>query len=306
LPVSPAMEIIEALAESVHHVGGLSIDVVARRGSWKGLPLISIDTEELSPTPGSILEWFAIQETAYSKLVLSGLLNEYDLVHSLASCVVPLMLMAQANIPIVQTILEPPSHPSVKFPPIVMPSKLYVQVSGNRFWANYCKAKYIPPSIDLSVFKPTSQPTHEFLLYSGSGEQEMRDIAQEVAQRLNLLLYEDKEGHSVEKIKNAKALLYLQRDPSPYGAILPIRALACGTPVIGWQGSGLEEVLMHFDKDCLVPLGDVDTLVSVIDTLGDRVRLGHMRRHLILANHNRRGMTARYRELYREVTEANR
>src|SRR5438128_1810550 len=93
-------ELADGLREYLRDVGGLTVDLVAKRDSWRGLPLISVDVNELPATADQPLDHYSRQEAAYCQLILAGLLRDYDLIHCLAPIITPLQLIAAMNIPI--------------------------------------------------------------------------------------------------------------------------------------------------------------------------------------------------------------
>src|SRR5712664_3255802 len=107
-----AFEIAESLADSAREVGGFALDLVARRGSWQGLPLISLELDDLPHSRDKSLDGFVRQEAAYCELILAGLLQDYHLVHCLAPIVTPLQLLSSMGTAIVQTLLVGDKHPA--------------------------------------------------------------------------------------------------------------------------------------------------------------------------------------------------
>ena len=85
-----AYETVRAVAAWAASSGAATIDLFARRGSWRELPLVAVDPDELGPVPDDPLAWFAVQEAVYGRLWSSGMLTGYDLVHCLAGIVTPL------------------------------------------------------------------------------------------------------------------------------------------------------------------------------------------------------------------------
>src|SRR6476619_1996422 len=88
-----AWELAEGLAEVARDTGELTVDLFARRGSSRGLPLVSLDPGTIVPSPASSRDRPAATEALYTQLVLEGMLRDYDLVHCLAPVVAPLQLL---------------------------------------------------------------------------------------------------------------------------------------------------------------------------------------------------------------------
>jgi hypothetical protein len=85
-----AYQTVRAVAAWAASSGTATIDLFARRGSWRELPLVAVDPDELGRVPDDPLAWFAVQEAVYGRLWSSGMLTGYDLVHCLAGIVTPL------------------------------------------------------------------------------------------------------------------------------------------------------------------------------------------------------------------------
>jgi hypothetical protein len=70
-----AYETVRAVAAWAASSGTATIDLFARRGSWRELPLVAVDPDELGPVPDDPLAWFAVQEAVYGRLWSSGMLT---------------------------------------------------------------------------------------------------------------------------------------------------------------------------------------------------------------------------------------
>lgn len=81
-----------------------------------------------------------------------------------------------------------------------------------------------------------------------------------------------------------------------------IEAMACGTPVIGFDTGGMSDVIQPGRTGALVPVGDVDALRQAItDLLADREALAAMSdtcRQVVLEHYTIEKQTRRYAELY--------
>ena len=87
--------------------------------------------------------------------------------------------------------------------------------------------------------------------------------------------------------------------------MMAIEALACGKPVIVFEGTSLPEVTNAPDVGLSVPMGDVDGLASAMHRLitdgPERLRRGQMGRALAEQRYNREMFTDRLVELYGSV-----
>src|SRR5688500_15188032 len=94
-----AFELASALAVCAEDTGELAVDLVARRGSRTPLPLVSVDPAELAPASG-----LPAAEALLCQVALAGLLDGYDIVHSLLPAVAVLQIAAANGSAIVQTV----------------------------------------------------------------------------------------------------------------------------------------------------------------------------------------------------------
>lgn len=290
-----AFDLAEGLLEIARGTGELAVDLFACRGSWQGLPLVSLDPAEVAPAPAHPLDPFAAAEALYTQLVLAGMLRGYDLVHCLAPVVAPLQMLAARDVPLVQTLTVPATHPAARMPPrLIAPHRLRqaaaVPLEG---------VHAIPPGVDTTRFRPLPDPSADFLLWLGTGH---RAEAEGLAEALGSTLRTWEAGDPLPLLQNARALLHLGRGPSPAPPVWPLRGLACGTPVAGWRGAGLEEVLDRPGLGALAPPGDLAGLAEALRGLPDRRRAAPLRREHVLGRYGRRAMIGRYRELYRSLT----
>lgn len=287
-----AFELSEALAESARDVGGISVDLVARRGSSRGLPLISIDPDEALPGAADPLAAFARQDASFTQLVLAGMLADYPLVHCLAPIVAPLLMIASMGARIVHTPIAAEPHPSATIPRALFgPGALRYGAPGPAVPG----ARALPLPIDLSRFRPAAAPGGDFIAWTGAGGERALDDARAIAAALALPLRAVGEGDPVELLQGARALLHLAGAPTPCGAVWPLRALACGAPVAAWREGGLADLVVQPELGALAPRGDTEGLAARIRELP---RTSGARRQWVLARHSRRAAAAGYREIY--------
>jgi hypothetical protein len=304
-PVILAWEIFCALHQYAATVRTFSIDLVARRGTQVTVPLISIDPDEIPYDKDDKLAWFACQESIYCQLVLSGMLAEYDLVHCVAPIVVPLQMLASSGTPIVQTIITEHTHPSAYLPRFLIASQLLRQVVVTNAWSGPDDLEIVPLSVDLEEYKPGSGASPGSLLWIGTGSTNEESTAQSIGDYLGLPL-EMVSGNTPPSVwQDAHALLYLNHEPSPCGAILPLRAMACGISVVGYHGAGLEAILGDSrDFGLLLPPGDKVGLAEAISQLSISPESMSKRRDRAVALYGRRTMASRYRHLYDGLVQA--
>lgn len=288
--VALAFDLAEGLAEIAADTRELEVDLFARHGSWNGLPLVAVEPGRLG-LRGS-RQAAAAQEALYVQLALRGMLREYDLVHCLAPVVAPLQLLAAQGVPAVQTLTVPPDHPATLLPGQLIEPHLLARAAP----VPREGVQEIPPGVDVTRFRPAASARGDFLLWLGSGR---RSEAETVARAAGLPLRTS--GKIEELLPQACALLHLERSPAPAGPLWPLRALACGTPVAGWQGAGLERLLDPPELGALAAAGDAPGLAAALRALPDRREATPARRERILGLYGRRAMVARYREIYRSL-----
>lgn len=301
-----AFELADALREVSGDVGSFQVDLFARRGSWKGLPLVSLDPSELGAANGP-LSAFAAQEALYAQVFAAGLLHGYDLVHALAPVVTPLQLLAASGTPVVQTVRVSPDHPAAAFPGRILPPAL---LRRTRVAPRPSRAadgtESVPPTVDVTRFRPAEGAPEGYLLWLGSGGDEGRAAASAVASSLRAPLRTADDGALADLIPRARVLLHPAAPDAHPEWTSPLRALACGRPVAAWAGCGLDGVLEGSGIGALATAGDVDALAGAITALESSGADGSARRRLVLALYSRRPVVGRYRDLYAEVIEGAR
>jgi hypothetical protein len=298
--VITAFEIIAALSEVVVNVGEIAVDVVARRGSWRALPLISIDPDDLPAVPDSGIDGYARQEALYCQLVLAGMLRGYDCIHAVAPLVTPLQLLASTGVPIVQTITAP-AGPSSKLLPILLPPDRFRRIASTRQASESLGVPMIEMSVDLERFRPDPASPRNVLLRSGAHDDESRDHAAELARLLGLEMRRTGTGDAVEALSDAAVLFHAESDPAatPHW---PLRAIASGLPAVGWSGGALDELAAHPAICAVAPRGDVAALADAITNVQDADEPIRRRREYVLGTRLRRGMASRYSDLYKTIT----
>lgn len=317
-------EIVRAIAAWAATTGVATVDLFARRGSWRELPLVSVDPDELGPVPDDPLAWFAVQEAVYERLWASGMLTGYDIVHCLAAIVTPLSFLVQTGTPIVQTLLEPPDHPACWLPPRLLPGRSLRRVAVAAATAAVLGIPVVPVCVDLSRFVPADSADPDVpadpgrhLVWDGTGGEDGAAAAAAIGARLGypVRAVNDTDANAdhhnadpVAVLQQAVALLHLSTSASGRGAPWAVRALACGTPAAGWHGprDGLAGELdgLAGEPGCgvLASAGEWEVLADRIQDLSnraeDRAEAGRRRREMVLARHGPTAMVARYRSIY--------
>lgn len=86
-----------------------------------------------------------------------------------------------------------------------------------------------------------------------------------------------------------------------------LEAMACGTPVVGFDAGGIPEYVRPGKTGCLVPLGDEQKLAEAISNLVDlrsmRLRLGASALEMVQEEFELNAQTRAYQDLYQRVTD---
>jgi hypothetical protein len=305
-PAVLGFELACGLARYAREIGEVEVDLFARRGSRTPLPLVSLDPGELLAEDGRTTaggrERAAADEALLCQVALSGLLEGYQVVHCLTPAVTALQIAAAGGLAVVQTIPGRRSSPAARIlPHLVTPKRLAQVVVAPRGIGG---RRHVPAGVDLIRFQPADPSREEHLLWLGTGGAAGERTALAVAAALDLPLRTFKDGEVEPLLQHARALLHLAPVPSIWGSVWSLRALACGTPVAGWAGSGLEELAAEPVLGALAPRGDAGALVERLRALPSRRQVGAARRQVCLGRHGSRAMVARYREIYKELTAA--
>jgi len=103
--------------------------------------------------------------------------------------------------------------------------------------------------------------------------------------------------------KNAKALLY----PGKMGEglpLVPLEAMACGTPVIAYDISSLPEEIINGKTGYIVPLGDTDAMAQAVTKI-DQIKRSDCRKH-IEENFTTQVMGEKYEKVFLKIIEIER
>lgn len=294
-------ELARGLQVFAEELGGIEVDLVAKRESWQKAGLISIDLEQLPGSPTTEFDRFSRQEAAYCQLILSGLLDDYDLVHCLAALVGPLQLLAAMKIPILQTVVTNANHPSYQFPPALINVNSLLRTSPNSFMAHNGNMRHIPSIVDLQTFtiSPKRKPNH--ILWLADDNDKNAGLAKDIAKKLALPLRVGVKKNVVKELQNAAFLLDLSVKPSVVGDQWALRALACGVPIIKWLGSSLDELLEPPQMGVAVPHGEVELLMKKANGIPHTSEASSLRRQMILALHGSRSIVKQYLECYEKL-----
>jgi len=287
-------ELVQAVQAWATTTRSAVVDLVARRGSWRGLPLVSIDPDELGELPAHPGAWPSAQEALYTRLWAFDMLTGYDVVHCLAPVVAPVHLTTLGGTPVVQTVLSSVSDPSSWLIRRLTPPGLLRQVATTPAVGRAAELPVVRVPVDASRFPLTERGS--VLLTDGTGDDGTAVALGEQLGRPVIRLGTD----PADSLRQAWLLLHLAPSPSPCGAPWALRATACGLPVAGWD-SGLGAVLPEPGIAALAPAGDVAALAAAIEALPDGPEVARQRRELVLALHSPSASMARYRAIYQEL-----
>jgi hypothetical protein len=298
-----AWELASALVRSAKDTGGISIDVIARKTTATDFPFISVDPSELGEITGDAFHRFACHEAIYTQLLLGGMLNGYSLVHCLAPVLNPILLVAANGVPIVQTIAFDPSHPSAALLPKLIGNRLQ-QVAIGPYHRQKNTAS-IPPSVDLTRFRPIDKADDDFIFWPGRRGEITGIEPVSIAASLGLPLYTFEDGNPEEMLKHARLVLYLPAQLLPCDVIWLIRAVACGVPVVSWATPVLTQLFRRPELGTLIAKNDLLLLKEVIKHIVPRNEGISIRREYALGMFGQRSQAARYRDLYKSFFQAD-
>jgi hypothetical protein len=284
---------------SYQETGQLEVHLVARRGSSRQIPLISLDPSELGPVTEGSLGEFARTEALYASLILSGMLSDYQIIHCLAPLIVPLHLLTSNGIPVLQSILAGSSHPACQLPPLLAPVQFLRQVAVLPHFAS--GAKILPTGINLNVYRPSPAASRKFIVQVGSDEVFDNDVAQ-LSRFLRVAIRKIQSGNPVSLLQNALAVLCHSGDEPLTTWMWALRALACGTPVVAF-GDPCPLDFLAEPLGIVAKPGNHRRLARKIELLSNNSDAAGLRRRLALARHGHRAMAASYREAYIEMLE---
>jgi glycosyltransferase involved in cell wall biosynthesis len=291
-PAVFAFECASALKDAAHEIGGLSIDLIARRGSWNGLPLISLDPAEAPAADRRLAE-----EALFTHFVLAGMLRDYSIVHCTAPLITPALILLSQGIRVLHTWTVPPDDPAAALLP---------KLAARAAWRSATpvaradrEIPYIPPPVDTERFRPrpTDAPPRVF----APGATDVREEqAAAVAAELGLVLRTRVGGDPADDLNGAAVVLDLAGHsalPSMWG----LRALACGVLAAGWTGGPVEELAAEPDTAALASPGNTGELACRIRALMTAPEAAARRRRVVLRRHSRRAIAAQYFDLYRQL-----
>ena len=295
-----AWEVATALAALQRDVGGLTVDLVARRGSAPVLPTITADPDELAP-PGPPAAVDARQDALYTQMVLSGVADGYDVIHSLVPLVAPTQVLVSRGSRICQTVTVPPTHLSVALARLVPPDRLHHVGLGLQGPDPLAAA---PPPIDVTRFALDDGERDPYAVWDGEGGGDALVVAREAAAAAGLAMRVLGDGDPAELLRRARVLLHTPYPPRPVGVVWPLRALACGTPVVSWDDPVLQRYCDAPGRATFVATGDAGAMADGIGRVAGEQRGADRRadrRACVVAWSGHRAVAARYREIYRHV-----
>ncbi len=267
---------------------------------------------------------------AYLTLMLDlmgGRAKEFDLVHNHSLHYLPIAMAPGLSIPMVSTLHTPPTPWLESALQTGAGSGVrFVAVSAHtaRSWRHATgPVSVVPNGVDVSLWRPG--PGGGPLIWSGRIVREKGpDLAIDAAARAGrpLLLagpivdrrFYDEEiapklgrgvrylGHLSQRelavaVGRASAALVTPRWNEPYGLVVA-EALACGTPVAGFDRGGLPEIVTE-STGRLVPADDASALASAVPTVIGLSRRAARARAVSACS--LQSMIGRYEGIYRDV-----
>jgi len=294
-------ELADALGQASVEMNSFAVDLVARRGSWRGLPLLSIDPEEVPLEDATPEHVRYRQEALYCQFILSGMLRDYDVIHCVAPLVTPVQTLVLSGKPVCQTFLVVNTH--------AVPQMLSRLLSGSRLWTSctplpcYERSgkRYIPPSVDFKCYTLARDSKRSYVLCPAADHNVDTNAARTIAGILGKPLRTELNPDPVAALRDAYVMLDLSMQPSPAGQLWAIRALASGVAVAAWETAGLGRLLENECAGAQVPPGNCELLARRIEALPQSANALAMRREIVLLSFSRRPVVASYVETYRTL-----
>jgi len=168
--------------------------------------------------------------------------------------------------------------------------------------SNFRKVKNVRDFVRLFARVCGSVPAQLLLVGDGPERVPCRILAEElgVQNRISFL------GNriAVHRVLPLADLLLLPSTVESFG-LVALEAMACGVPVVGYDGGGLPEVVRHGTDGMLAPLGDLERMIAMtLDVLQNeslRRRMGESARARARESFSTAEVTSEYEKLYRRV-----
>ncbi|NNE10262.1 MAG: N-acetyl-alpha-D-glucosaminyl L-malate synthase BshA [Gemmatimonadetes bacterium] len=168
--------------------------------------------------------------------------------------------------------------------------------------SNFRKVKNVKDVIQL--FAAVQESTGAQLVLVGDGPERIpsRILAEELGVLDRILFL----GNRVEvgQILPLADLLLLPSTVESFG-LVALEAMACGIPVVGYDGGGLPEVVRHGTDGMLAPLGSVERMIEMtlelLQNPEKRKMMGSAARERALSEFATESITARYEAVYERV-----
>ena len=321
---------------------GHTVHLYGHRESDSGFTIRPIPTDRVYPftlfteMQGMGQEPVAVREMlAYSSVMQSIAEESYDIVHNHSLHYIPILMGNALGLPMV-TSIHTPTFPYLRLgahgvrgnerQTFTMVSKSLADT-----WAPIIPmSKVVYNGIDLSYWKPLRNPSADYVLWCGricpekgtdfaieaallagipiklAGPVSNRDyFANHVAPLLEnegVTYVGHKTQDELESLfGNALAMLFTSTWEEPYGLTLA-ESLACGTPVIAFEGGATQEILTA-QTGIIVGKNDVKGLSHAIKNIGKLSRLDCRKRAEAFCSHEI--MVDQYLELYEQLLIQN-
>lgn len=290
---------------------GHEVDLYAHRDSDEQFRIRPIHTDRLYPSglfskmAGMGQDPTAVRELlAYTRVMQEIAKGGYDIVHNHSLHYMPILMGNSLRTPMV-TSIHTPAFPYLQLGANGVKGnerQTFTMVSKNlaETWKGEIpSATVVYNGINLSSWEPVLEPTADYVLWCGRiCPEKGTDLAIKAAigagtpiklvgpvsnldyfNNLVVPLLDNKSveylGHKVQKelgplFGNASAMLFTSTWEEPYGLTLA-ESLACGTPVIAFEGGATREILTD-TTGIIVPKFDIDTLASAISSSGSLKR----------------------------------
>ena len=341
-PFAGGLEMITFLLCKALMGRGHTVDLYAHPASDRQFNLYPIRTGQnisdalRSEMIGSGQNTRSLQELlGYSSVMTDIMDRRYDVIHNHSLHYIPILMGNQLSVPFITTV-HTPMFPYLRLGAIGThcgKKQTFTMVSKSlaNTWREYIPvSEVVHNGIDIDKWQFRTHPSGDYVIWYGricpekgtalairaailsntpilvagpesNGEYFKKEIVPLLSHRLVKFVGHKVQSELMPMIANAKAMLFTSTWEEPFGLTL-IESLACGTPVIAFEGGATREILTD-RTGYIVPKNDVMSLSKAILKVTSLSRYECRDRALDLFSHE--VMVDRYVSLYERLMAKN-